>query len=476
MTVTSGPFPARNTSAVACGSAVGAVTPGDQHAPVGQQRRGLVGPGGAHRARRYPERRARLVDLGDRRVAAGDQHPAVGQQRGRLARVLGRHGGRGAPGPGGRVVQLGARIPGAGAAEAALVEPAGDQHLPGAQQRGGLLLPGGVHRAGARPRPGAGSYSSAVLVSLQKSSSQETNPPATSTLPLYSRVAVEARGRAHGAGHCPPAGGRVIQLSTRQVGQEAARVTAVPWPLHPPPAISTLPSGSSVAVCPRPGYVHRASGRPGTAAGRTAPRWPPDGCRALRRPPAPSPPGSNVAVASVTATGIGPVGANARVAGHTVPRVAEPPPATSTLPPGSSVAVCPTAPRASNRPGSTYWAPPATVPPPPPLKAAPLSRPPRWRRPRTRPPAGGRPWTTASFMPPCPGNRVQRSAVELFPSFRPNLRKPPHDRARSAVRYRAREAVSWLGCGDGRTLRYHPHRSVADAALARGRPRSVSRR
>ena len=43
----------------------------------------------------------------------------------------------------------------------------------------------------------------------------------------------------------------------------------------------------------------------------------------------------------MTATGIGPVGVNARVAGSYSSAVAEPPPATSTSPPGSSVAVWP---------------------------------------------------------------------------------------------------------------------------------------
>src|SRR5215470_3383657 len=121
--------------------------------------------------------------------------------------------------------------------------------------------------------------------------------------------------------------------------------TRVSRPVHQPPATSTRPLGRRVAVslaravCIEPVAAHvpvaglyssaLATGRPVTSppmippATSTLPSW------------------SSVAVAPVTAKGMLPVGENVRVAGLYSSAVAVPPPATSTLPPGSRVAVWP---------------------------------------------------------------------------------------------------------------------------------------
>src|ERR1700728_517118 len=98
--------------------------------------------------------------------------------------------------------------------------------------------------------PVAGSYSSALLVSVQKSSSQPVKPPATSTLPSGSRVAVW-----YSRSTCI----RPVSVQVPVAGSYSSALRRVlrklpalqEWPrLQPPPATSTSPSGSSVAVSP----------------------------------------------------------------------------------------------------------------------------------------------------------------------------------------------------------------------------------
>ncbi len=114
-----------------------------------------------------------------------------------------------------------------------------------------------------------------------------------------------------------------------------------PLPLQPPPATSTWPSGSRVAVCPDLATVIAPVADQVPVAGSYSSAF--VTCLRPCTPPATStfPSGSSVAVALLTASGIFPVGENVRVAGLYSSAFVVPPAAISTCPSCSSVAVCP---------------------------------------------------------------------------------------------------------------------------------------
>ncbi len=190
--------------------------------------------------------------------------------------------------------------------------------------------------------PVAGLYSSAVATSLQKSSSQLLKPPAASTWPFGNRVAVKDS-RPYFidpvAVHVPVAGLYSSALARALSKLPASQPYA--WPLQPPPATSTWPSDSRVAVCPdRATFIAPVAAQVPAAGSYSSALVT---CSKPCTPPATStfPSGSRVAVASRTASGIFAAGAKVRVAGLYSSAFVVPPAAISTCPLCSSVAVCP---------------------------------------------------------------------------------------------------------------------------------------
>ncbi len=120
------------------------------------------------------------------RLAAGalsscDQHLTVGQQRRRVNIACGAEAAGGTPGPGGRrIVQFRAREIAAGALSSC------DQHLAVGQQRCRVIIACGAEAAGGTSR----SRWPDRTVPRSRDSLRRYNPPATSTLPLGSNVAV----------------------------------------------------------------------------------------------------------------------------------------------------------------------------------------------------------------------------------------------------------------------------------------------
>ena len=107
-----------------------------------------------------------------------NQHHAVGQQRRRVLIACGVEAARGSPGPARWIVQFRAR-------ENAAVEPSCDQHLAVGQQRRRVFRARGVEAARGSPSPARPGRTVP-----RSRDSRRYIPPATSTLPLGSKVAV----------------------------------------------------------------------------------------------------------------------------------------------------------------------------------------------------------------------------------------------------------------------------------------------
>src|SRR5580700_2143653 len=251
--------------------------------------------------------------------------------------------------------------------------------------------------------PVAGLYSSALATSLQKSSSQLLKPPAASTWPSGSRVAVwnwRANFIDPVLAQVPVAG--LYSSALVRVLRKLPASQPYAWPLQPPPATSTWPFGSRVAVCPDRATFSAPVGDHLPVAGLYSSAfvtW-----RLPCSPPATStwPLRSSVAVASVTATGMFPVRENVRVAGLYSSALAVPPAAISTWPLGSRVAVWPD----SATPSGLVAAKVFGGPSPPAVAAAAVVASTGIIRPAARAPAVA---TTASFL--------RRASRDLFVTF-----------------------------------------------------------
>ncbi len=250
--------------------AVRAGAPGRQDLPVTQQGGGVTGADRAHATGRDPDAAGGFVDLCggrlgacDGRVAAGHQDPAVLQRGGRLCVAFRGHRLGDRPGSRARVIQLGVGQAEGGTPEAALVKPARNQDQPVPQQGGGLLLASGVHRAGLRPgaggrvvQLGAGRVAAEVVVA-------GSEPPGDKHLPgAQQRGGVQHPAGVHAARRRPGAGGRVVQLGAGLVGQETARVAAVVTAVTGTAGHEDLPVGQQGGRLTVAGVDHRSGQGP----------------------------------------------------------------------------------------------------------------------------------------------------------------------------------------------------------------------
>ena len=113
-------------------------------------------------------------------VTACDEHLAVGQQRRRVTIACGGEAAGGRPGPARRIVEFRARE------SASRYRAACDEHLAVGQQRRRVIEAAcGGEAAGGRPGPAR-----RIVEFRARESAAALKPPATSTLPLGSNVAV----------------------------------------------------------------------------------------------------------------------------------------------------------------------------------------------------------------------------------------------------------------------------------------------
>ena len=124
--------------------------------------------------RRVPRSRERCCHL-----TACDEHLAVGQQRRRVTIACGGEAAGGRPGPARRIVEFRARE------SADCCQSACDEHLAVGQQRRRVTIACGGEAAGGRPGPAR-----RIVEFRARESRRCHEPPATSTLPLGSSVAV----------------------------------------------------------------------------------------------------------------------------------------------------------------------------------------------------------------------------------------------------------------------------------------------
>ena len=157
------------------------------------------------------------------------QHLAVGQQRRRVSTACGSEASGGAPGPAGRVVQFRA-----GKSSAVDIHSPRHQHFTIGQQRRRVNVACGGEAADDVPSPAGW-----VVQFRAGQKAAGTDPPATSTLPLDSNVAMCEKREVV---RLPV----VVQVPLAGSIQFRAAKRKLPLPI--PPATSTLPSGSNVAV------------------------------------------------------------------------------------------------------------------------------------------------------------------------------------------------------------------------------------
>ena len=112
--------------------------------------------------------------------SACDEHLAVGQQRRRVNIACGGEAAGGRPGPARRIVEFRARE------RRCCYNPACDEHLAVGQQRRRVIIACGGEAAGGRPGPAR----RIVEFRARERRRVAIKPPATSTLPLGSNVAV----------------------------------------------------------------------------------------------------------------------------------------------------------------------------------------------------------------------------------------------------------------------------------------------
>ena len=167
------------------------------------------------------------------------------------------------PGPGGGIVELGAGQGERAAVEPALVQSAGDQDQPVGQQRGGVLLAGGVHVPRHRPLAGgrvvelgAGRVAAEVVVAGGEPAGDKHHAVAQQGGGVLHAADV------HAAGLGPGAGGRVIELRAGLVAQEAARVAAVIGAVAGAAGDEHLAAGQQGSRLPVPRVDHRSGQGP----------------------------------------------------------------------------------------------------------------------------------------------------------------------------------------------------------------------
>ena len=163
-----------------------------QHHAVGQQGRRVLTARGVEAARGRPGPARRVVQFRARQSivvikSRCSKHHAVGQQGRRVLAARGVEAARGRPCPVRRVVQFRAseREGMAGSPCNDLITPCNQHHAVGQQGRR-VTMACGVEAARGRPGPARW----VVQFRARKSAASGGNPPATSTIPLGSKVAV----------------------------------------------------------------------------------------------------------------------------------------------------------------------------------------------------------------------------------------------------------------------------------------------